>query len=103
MSDGNHATPGAAAAGPRAPRLEDDVRLTGMAAQSRGAAPWERFETPARGMAVGVVTHRLPSQPRSAPPPEGAVDDDNETTGCHTGGGLSVADLIAKVGGPATD
>jgi LCP family protein required for cell wall assembly len=102
MSDGDHATPGAAPRGPRAPRVDDDVRLTGTAPRSRGAAPWERFETPARGLAVGVIAHRSSPQPGSAPPPESAVDENGETNGCHTDGGLSVADLIAKVGGPAT-
>ncbi|MBO0881818.1 MAG: hypothetical protein J2P17_16055, partial [Mycobacterium sp.] len=103
MSDGNHATPDAAPGGPRAPQVDDDVRLTGMGPRSRGAAPWERFETSARGPAVGVVAHRLSSQPRPAPPPEAAIDEDSGSNGCHTDGGLSVADLIAKVGGPATN
>jgi LCP family protein required for cell wall assembly len=103
MSDGDHATPGAAPEGPRVSRAdEDNLRLTGMAPRSRGAAPWERFETSPRGLAVGVVAHRRPPRPRSAPPAEGAVDETSETNGCHTAGGLSVADLIAKVGGPAT-
>jgi LCP family protein required for cell wall assembly len=104
MSDGDHATPGAAPEGLRASGVDDgDVRHTGMAPRSRGAAPWERFETSPRGLAVRVVAHRRPPRPRSSPPTEGAADENRETNGCHTDGGLSVADLIAKVGGPATD
>jgi LCP family protein required for cell wall assembly len=38
-----------------------------------------------------------------APAVERGPDGHGETSGCHTDGGLTVADLIAKVGGPATD
>jgi LCP family protein required for cell wall assembly len=102
MSDGDHATPGAAAGGPRTSRVDDDeVILTAMAARSLGATPWERFKAPPRGVAVA---HRESLPPESAPPVERATDENenSETSGCHTTGGLSVADLIAKVGGAAT-
>jgi LCP family protein required for cell wall assembly len=102
MSDGDHATPGAAAGGPRTSRVDDDeVILTAMASRSLGATPWERFRAPPRGVAVA---HRESLPPESAPPVERAADENenNETSGCHTTGGLSVADLIAKVGGAAT-
>jgi LCP family protein required for cell wall assembly len=100
MSDGDHATLGAAAGGSRASRVDDDeVRLTAMAPRSRGAAPWERFRAPPRGVAVA---HRESPPPESAPPVERATDENSEARGCHTTGGLSVADLIAKVGGAAT-
>jgi LCP family protein required for cell wall assembly len=103
MSDGNHATPGTAPRSARASRFDDhDVGHTGMAPQSRGAAPWERFGAPARGPVVGTVAYRPRPPSGSAPPAERAVDENGETGGCHTDGGLSVADLIAKLGGPAT-
>src|SRR5262249_15626679 len=63
---------------------------------------WERFETSPRRLSMGTVTHRRPPPPASAPPAEGAIDDNSESNGCHTDGGLSVADPIAKVGGPTT-
>ncbi|OBI46475.1 transcriptional regulator [Mycobacterium kyorinense] len=59
-----------------------------------GAAPWERFGSPAHD--AGSVSRWSP------PPTEPADTDDGEPTGCHTGGGLSVAELIAKVGGQTT-
>jgi LCP family protein required for cell wall assembly len=50
--------------------------------RARGAAPWERFHEPSRE----VESHGNPP----------------EKVGSHAGGGLSVADLIAKVGAPTT-
>ncbi|KAA8939282.1 MAG: LytR family transcriptional regulator, partial [Mycobacterium sp.] len=50
-----------------------------------GTAPWERF-----GAAPVAGTHRWWS-----PSPE---PGDAESAGCHTDGGLTVADLIAKLG-----
>ncbi|MCV7400020.1 LCP family protein [Mycobacterium fragae] len=68
-----------------------------MAPGPRAAAPWERFGTPTRP-AQGVVV-----APRRPGPRAGHAADERESTGCHTGGGLTVADLIAKVGRPSTD
>src|SRR5205807_9319528 len=68
------------------------------------AAPWERFCEPEHNDAV----HHWQPEPsllESATPivdaPVEPQADDNEPAGCHTFGGVSVADLIAKVGGPA--
>ncbi|MCV7395637.1 LCP family protein [Mycobacterium paraseoulense] len=61
-----------------------------------GAAPWERFSEPPSDYRLhlwqtdGVVETVAP---RAA--------DDNDS-GCHTSGGVSVADLIAKLGAPST-
>jgi LCP family protein required for cell wall assembly len=102
MSDGDHATPNAASDAARASRVDVDM-LTGIAPPSRGAAPWERFGASPPGPAVAAVAHRWSSEPGSAPPAERATDENSATNGCHTDGGLSVADLIAKLGAPATD
>ena len=68
-------------------------------------APWERFCEPERDDAV----HRWQAEPSiiesAAPPIEPPVEPHtggDEAGGCHTTGGVSVADLIAKVGAPAT-
>ncbi|MGD1169865.1 LCP family protein [Mycobacterium seoulense] len=61
-----------------------------------GAAPWERFSEPPSDYSLHLWqtdTAVEPVAPRAA--------DDNDS-GCHTGGGVSVADLIAKLGAPAT-
>ncbi|MGH3554823.1 MAG: LCP family protein, partial [Mycobacterium sp.] len=95
MSDGDHGTPDAAPRRPRASGVDGaDGGLPGTAPGSRGAAPWERFEAPAQGV---VVANRW-----SAPPAAPATDEHRQTTGCHTDGALTVADLIAKLGDPAT-
>lgn len=67
-------------------------------------APWERFSEPGLNEAV----HRWQPEPSliesAAPainPPVEPEGGDDEPAGCHTSGGVSVADLIAKVGGPA--
>lgn len=68
-----------------------------------GAAPWERFAQPPSDHGV----HRWLAEPaaderiepvESVEPPV----DETEKAGCHTDGGLTVADLIAKVGAPST-
>src|ERR1700728_2652731 len=94
MSDGD---PGADAPthGPDA----DDIGLTGTPPGSRGAAPWERFGTGAQTVAVvnrwmGPTGTRGPVEPA-----EPVAVEDHGNSGCHTDGGLTVADLIAKVGG----
>ncbi|WP_066915928.1 LCP family protein [Mycobacterium interjectum] len=59
-----------------------------------GSAPWERFaEAPADH---GV--HRWQAEPTLNEPAAG----EPEKAGCHTDGGLTVAELIAKVGAPNT-
>jgi LCP family protein required for cell wall assembly len=70
------------------------------------AAPWERFCEPERNDAV----HRWQVEPSVIESAEPFVEPaaephaaDNEVVGCHTEGGVSVADLIAKIGGPAAD
>ena len=80
----------------------DEVGLTGTAPGSRGVAPWERFAAPSQAVAVA---HRWSATPASAPPPavEPAADEQSETGGCHTDGGLTVAELIAKIGGPVAN
>jgi LCP family protein required for cell wall assembly len=99
MSDGDFgadkATPDAASGRRRALGVDgDDLGLTATAPGSRGAAPWERFAAPSQG----VVAPRW--SPPPPPPTEPVADDDGEPYGCHTDGGLTVADLIAKIGGP---
>ncbi|OBI42389.1 LCP family protein [Mycobacterium colombiense] len=59
-----------------------------------GAAPWERFfDTPADDN-----LHRW--QPEAPIEPVATPEEEPEQGGSHTGGGVSVADLIAKVGAP---
>jgi LCP family protein required for cell wall assembly len=74
----------------------DDLRLTGTPPGSRGAAPWERFGTTTHTVAV-VNRWTGPSAIRE--PAEPVAVDDHGDGGSHTDGGLTVADLIAKVGG----
>src|ERR1700744_660163 len=80
---------------------------TGVSASlqpTRRSAPWERFCEPERDDAI----HRWQVEPsvieaaEPVPPVEPQARD-NEAVGCHTEGGVSVADLIAKIGAPATD
>ncbi|EUA51648.1 hypothetical protein I552_2594 [Mycobacterium xenopi 3993] len=97
MSDGDY---GATPDPPRSPGA-DDASLT----RTRSPAPrppWERFSP------LSSPDHAVDARPFagtrqwSAPLP---VDEtaghaeDAEPTGCHTDGGLTVADLIAKLGG----
>jgi hypothetical protein len=99
MSDGDFgadkATPDVTSDHPRTLGVDrDDVGLTGTTTGSRGAAPWERF---------GVHSQRVAVAHRWSPPPpiEPVADaEDSEPRGCHTDGGLTVAELIAKMGGP---
>lgn len=67
-----------------------------------GAAPWERFSQP-----PGAV-HRWQSEQPLLEPAEPVAhaephDGGNEGGGCHTDGGLTVAELLAKVGAPIPD
>jgi LCP family protein required for cell wall assembly len=86
MSDGKHdATPD--------PRRPPNVK------PASGAAPWERFSEPSPDAASHLWHAEPPSEPPQRPvePQEGR----SKKIGCHTDGGLSVADLLAKVGAPA--
>ncbi len=102
MSDGDSATHGPDA---------DDKGLTGSPPGSRGAAPWERFGTTqtatlAQRWVGPSATPEPPASKRRGKPVEPAGngnDDGNYDTGSHAEGGLSVADLIAKVGGSVAD
>ncbi|MBO0680172.1 LCP family protein [Mycolicibacterium sp. S2-37] len=84
MSDGDNATPDAAP-DPRRPGTAgsdpDDQRITRSSPRSPGAAPWERIDRSGTG---------------PAPEPE---DDPDAPSGNHTDGVITVADLIAKLGG----
>lgn len=59
-----------------------------------GAAPWERFFQPPADDSL----HRW--QPDTGIEPVEAPVDDTDGGGSHAGGGVSVADLIAKIGAP---
>jgi LCP family protein required for cell wall assembly len=109
MSDGDSgadkATPDATSGHLRAFGVDgDDIGLTATPPGSRGAAPWERFGAPSRRVAVA---DRWSPPPAAAPPPspptEPAADEDGGPRGCHTEGGLTVAELIAKIGGSTVD
>jgi LCP family protein required for cell wall assembly len=69
-----------------------------------GAAPWERFSEPPPDHGV----HRWQTEPAPSEPEEPVESGEptageTEKAGCHTHGGLTVADLIAKVGAPTPD
>jgi LCP family protein required for cell wall assembly len=100
MSDGDYG------ATPDRPRSSgaDEARVTQIRPSPLGAAPWERFSGPSRH-AVGVDTFTGTQQWSAAPPAEPAHDHpkDAEPTGCHTDGALTVAELIAKLGGVSAD
>ena len=61
------------------------------------AAPWERFSEPA----PEDGSHLWSGEP--VQPHVEADEGRTQTVGCHGSGGLSVADLIARVGGPTRD
>jgi LCP family protein required for cell wall assembly len=64
-----------------------------------GAAPWERFAEPPTDDSV----HRWQADPALIEASDFAAPaGEAEKAGCHAEGGLTVADLIAKVGAPAT-
>ncbi len=116
MSDGDigadKATPDVTSGGSCASDAEEDFRndfhneelgLTGAVPGSRGAAPWERFGAHSQGLAGVAVADRWPSPTMTTPPIEPVTDKLRESGGCHADGGLTVAELIAKIGGPVTD
>jgi LCP family protein required for cell wall assembly len=77
---------------------EDDAtpgvrRAPGDPSPALGAAPWERFFEPPDDNAHLWQADTTAVEPEAEPEP-----DVDETGGCHTGGGVSVADLIAKMG-----
>lgn len=78
MSDGEHD----AARGRRRASATDGQSTTTGPLGARGAAPWERFGEPSREVE--------------------AQENPIEKVASHTRGGISVADLIAKVGAPTT-
>src|ERR1700761_7232518 len=105
MSDGDFgadkATPDATSELPRALGADgDEVGLAAATTGTRAAAPWERFGSPQQRVALAP---RWSPPPTSAPPTsslaEPGADEEGGPTGCHTDGGLTVAELIAKIGG----
>lgn len=99
MSDGDSATHGPDA---------EDIPLTGTPPASRGAAPWERFGA---GTQTATIAHRWvgpsampgPPEPKPRAKPVAPADNGHSNAGSHAEGGVSVADLIAKVGGAVTE
>ncbi len=71
----------------------DDTPMTQDSQPTPGAAPWERFSMPADDSGL----HRWHALPPAEPPAEPA-DDRSGKGGSHVEGGVSVADLIAKLG-----
>lgn len=67
------------------------------------AAPWERrlFDPPPDDNSHRWQSNTLAEPARHTPEPEPAAAPDDEAGGNHTTGGVSVADLIAKIGAPA--
>jgi LCP family protein required for cell wall assembly len=94
MSDGD-AGADAATHGPDA----DDIGLTGTPPGSRGAAPWERFGTATQTVAVANRWLGASAMREPVEPVEPAVET-HDNGGSHADGGLTVADLIAKIGSP---
>jgi LCP family protein required for cell wall assembly len=90
MSDGDSATHGSDA---------DDIGPTGTPPGSRGAAPWERFGTTAQ---TATIAHRWVGPSAVTDPAGPARQESHATAGSHTDG-VTVADLIAKVGVPVAD
>jgi LCP family protein required for cell wall assembly len=86
MSDGDNAAPGRRR--PRDPVQRpdpDNQWLTRSPRRAPGAAPWERSDP---------LTRQDPE-----PPP---AEEDDDSGGNHTDGGLTVAELIAKLAGDGT-
>jgi LCP family protein required for cell wall assembly len=98
MSDGD-AGADAATHGPDA----DDIGLTGTPPGSRGAAPWERFGTTRQTVAVANRWLGPSAMREPVKPAEPVAVENHENGGSHTDGGLTVADLIAKIGGPVAE
>jgi LCP family protein required for cell wall assembly len=77
-------------------RDRDDASHNGRTPGSRGAAPWERFGAPPKAV---PVNRQRPASPARSSPAVPAAGEYDETGGSHTDGGLTVAELIAKMGG----
>ena len=90
MSDGDSATHGSDA---------DDMG-TGTPSGSRGTAPWERFGAATQ---TTTIAHRWVGPSVLPDPVERAHEEDRAAAGSHTEGGLTVAELIAKVGGSVAE
>ncbi|MDT5089246.1 MAG: hypothetical protein QOG47_1953 [Mycobacterium sp.] len=90
MSDGDSATHGSDA---------DDIG-TGTPSGSRGTAPWERF---GRATQTTTIAHRWVGPSVLPTPVERGHEEDRAAAGSHTEGGLTVAELIAKVGGSVAE
>ena len=98
MSDGD-AGADAATHGPDA----DDIRRTGTPPGSRGAAPWERFGNTTQTVAVANRWMGPSAIGGPVEPAERVAVENHGNGGSHADGGLTVADLIAKVGGPLAE
>jgi LCP family protein required for cell wall assembly len=90
MSDGDSATHGSDA---------DDIG-TGTPSGSRGTAPWERFGGATQ---TTTIAHRWVGPSVLPTPVERGHEEDRAAAGSHTEGGLTVAELIAKVGGSVAE
>jgi LCP family protein required for cell wall assembly len=95
MSDGDDVAAEATRAGAGADNTDEATHQT--TPRPLGAAPWERFRQPPNARA-GSPAGAAPSE-RSAAPPTEPAEKPSEGRGNHAGGELTVADLIAKVGG----
>ncbi len=95
MSDGDDVAAEATRAGAGADNTDEATHQT--MPRPLGAAPWERFRQPPNARA-GSRAGAAPSE-RSAAPPTEPAEKPSEGHGNHAGGELTVADLIAKVGG----
>ena len=84
-------------------------RITPHPQPTLGAAPWERFSEPPsdynlhRWQAEAPIETRPEFHPDRPLEPVEPRTASTEKTGCHTDGGVTVADLIAKFGAPALD
>ncbi|MGC2653472.1 MAG: LCP family protein [Mycobacterium sp.] len=93
MSDGDDGAAKATRAGAGADHMEEVTRQTTL--RPFGAAPWERFQQRAEAGFRAVAG----SAERSAAPPTEPAEKPADSAGNHAGGELTVAELIAKVGG----
>ena len=95
MSDGdNDATPDHR----RTPGAANGQQASPGPQSALGAAPWERFSEPPSDQNA----YRWQAAPPFAQPVESEAGE-TEKGGSHAGGGLTVADLIAKLGAPMPD
>src|SRR5262245_47288858 len=76
----------------------DDESIAPNPQPKQGAAPWERFPEPPSE----VGPHQWFVEP-PVEPVEPVEPEDTEKVGSHTEGGVSVADLIARIGATSAD